>query len=745
MISDLRELPAVAAYLNRIGAEVRSLWTAHVREREGRYWREVAVIRFDKDGKITAPDEHAAKASEQAQIVDAFTGASFPELRFCATIRNAPPSISEAAADNVFEFRDEHGNIIMLQLRCEKDRRKSYIPYTYWTDDAWRAIEPEGLLPLWGTDQLKQCATVFVHEGAKAARAVRRMVESATPQATEALAAHPWGRELSHAAHVGWIGGALSPHRTDWSPLRKFGVERVIIVADNDDPGNAAVPKIARELRTFPIHIEALRFDDRWPVAFDLADPFPDSMFSETNDSLRRYRGPSYDDCLTPATWATRAHSSPPRAAPGRPPAPSYSLRSEFTGDWWMVAGENEQTFIPRRDPTRRYSVKGFDGLARPLSDHPRPSELFQRDAYGSIVRDLTYSPGDAAGVINVSGVLSVNMWVPSRIRPTKGDTGPWEQFLAHLIPSADERGHVERWLATLIACPGVRMKYGLLLASTAQGVGKTTLCEIMRVLVGERNSSNPIAQQIINSSFNSWIGGKRLIYVNEIYEDKSWTAYNKLKTYVTDPSIRVNEKFLPEYTVPNWAHFILCSNSELALRLEDQDRRFLVPTVTEMKRPTTEPTFWPNLYSWLEGGGYGVIAHWADAFVKEHGAVGPGNDAPMTGRKRQLIEDSRSPNERMVLDLAEAALARADDTGLPVVLVDFDVAAWLPQQPGKAIPLHLIRGWLRAGKLHIGKDRPKFNGHKRQVASTADMDGKSLAELREYVVTPQTLIERDM
>jgi hypothetical protein len=200
-----------------------------------------------------------------------------------------------------------------------------------------------------------------------------------------------------------------------------------------------------------------------------------------------------------------------------------------------------------------------------------------------------------------------------------------------------------------------------------------------------------------------------------------------------------VNEKFLPEYSVPNWAHFILCSNSELALRVEDQDRRFFVPTVTEQRLPAS---FWTAFHAWLDGDGCSIIAQWAEDFVREHGAVGPGDHAPMTVRKRQMIEDSRSPNEQLVRDLAAAALGRSSDSGQPVVLVDADVAAWLPHQPGKEVPLHLIRGWLRSGGMHTGEDRFKVDGIKRQVASTADISGKGWAALREYRTMPADIVK---
>ena len=46
----------------------------------------------------------------------------------------------------------------------------------------------------------------------------------------------------------------------------------------------------------------AIRFDDKFPEGFDLADPWPTREDWSVNG---RYRGPSFEDCLTSATWAT--------------------------------------------------------------------------------------------------------------------------------------------------------------------------------------------------------------------------------------------------------------------------------------------------------------------------------------------------------------------------------------------------------------------------------------------------------
>jgi hypothetical protein len=78
----------------------------------------------------------------------------------------------------------------------------------------WRKIEPdEEKLRLRGLSGLKNSTTVFLHDGAKAVRAMRRMVEAQTPDMMKKLKEHPWGTELSAGVHLGWIGGALNRGR----------------------------------------------------------------------------------------------------------------------------------------------------------------------------------------------------------------------------------------------------------------------------------------------------------------------------------------------------------------------------------------------------------------------------------------------------------------------------------------------------------------------------------------------------
>jgi hypothetical protein len=642
-ISNLNEVPSIAAYLKRIGAEVRSMRTAVVKEIRGHYWKDLAIIRFNRDGEIKAPDEQAPTKEEAEAISEEMKLFSWPNLM---PINNpgsdVPEEISRTSPENLFEFRDIDGKLLMLQIRREVEGGKVYVPWTFWDDNQWRRIEPEGHLPLWGLEQLGNSSTVFVHEGAKAARTVREMVAARTPAMRAKLAAHPWGRELSGAAHVGWIGGALSPARTDWSALVKAGIRRVYIVSDNDAPGIAAVPAISYALPIMAFH---LQFTNEWPVSFDLADDFPKTMFEKFEGELR-YVGPTFRQCLHPATWATDLK---PVAGKNGKTKTSPVLRDSFKDLWAYV--EEANLFVCKEMPDILRDEPVMNKMLAPFSHVAETSRLIVKSFRGRTTR-LCYRPDIAGRVVTDRGSASINLHVPAEIRSLAGNPEPWLEFMEYLIPDEKERHETLKWCATIIAKPEVRMHYGLLLVTEKQGVGKTTLgSAIIGPLVGLHNVGWPSESDIANSQFNGWLANKRLVVVNEIYSGHSWKAYNALKSMITDTQIEVNQKYQRTYTVENWCHIIACSNSTNALKMEQDDRRWYYPLLTEILWPRQK---FAEFRKWLSGGGLGVIKHWAENFGDY---VASGDRAPMTARKGELIAGSRSEGMIEAIELAESMI----------------------------------------------------------------------------------------
>ena len=128
--------------------------------------------------------------------------------------------------------------------------------------------------------------------------------------------------------------------------------------------------------------------------------------------------------------------------------------------------------------------------------------------------------------------------------------------------------------MAHLVQRPQERIAHALLITSEAKGIGKSTFGNLVRNLVGERNSR--VAQtKDLKGQFDGWLVGKLVIQVDEVYEAGNWDLANKLKPIITEPTVSVNIKYDPQIEVQNYARLILFSHHEAPLNIEEGDRRY--------------------------------------------------------------------------------------------------------------------------------------------------------------------------
>lgn len=732
-IITVADIPSVGVYLKRVGGEARSMKAAVVKEQHGKYWKDLCIIKFAKDGEVTCSEAGYEPTDDEAMKIRVeFGGIQWPTIKPLHSIINPPEMIENADKEDLFLFRNEENQIIFIQVRIEREGEKNYVPWTYWDDDEWRIAEPDGALPLYNLEKLKDAATVFIHEGAKAARYAQWMVDGETRAAKDALASHPWGMELQGAAHIGWVGGALSPARTDWSGIQKAGIKRAYIVADNDEPGKAAVPRVSEQLR---IPTFMIQFTDEFPVSFDLADKFPASTFGEL-DGSSYYVGPSFRDCLHPATWATDLWSNPK----GKP---TPVLRDSFKKMWAYV--EEADMFVCTEMPEILRAESILNKMLAPFSHSGDTARLITKSFRGRSTR-ICYRPDHDGLLVTFRGSSAINLHTKATIKPAQGGIEPWLEFLEYMFVDVDERKEMMRWCATLIAKPEVRMPYGILLVSETQGIGKTTLGSlILAPLVGYQNAGYPSETDITQSSFNEWLANKRLLIVNEIYSGHSWKAYHSLKGVITDKDITVNQKYMRSYTIENWCHVLACSNSMRALKMENDDRRWFYPEMTEVPWKGDKFT---EFRAWIERGGLGIIKQWAEDFGDY---VKPSSRAPMTNRKKEMIEGSRSEAQSEAADLA-TSLATSDEAGCVVMK---DIIGWVRQSAqGRVFDSdYELRKVMKEAGCRIWPNRIKVSGRTQYVImndtlwdeiSRTDKDDQ-LKFLRSKVKKPSDFLESSL
>lgn len=654
-----KSIPALAAYIDRIGAEQLNFRRFMVKEHKGNYYTEKSLIIIKPDFSISSSKKEFRPTDEEANAIkEALVKVEWPKA---ITAKNIDSLIKESGANknDLFEFFDrKSGEISFVQeKRTNKDGTKNYLPWTFFSDGKWRMMEPDGALPFWKPKE-RLSAKIMIHEGAKAARFMHWLTTA--KEAKDDLKNHPFGEELIDYEHWGMIGGALAPHRADYDELKREKPIDVVYVCDNDWPGKKAIEDVSQ---CWGGSLKGIFFDERWPMSFDLADPFtPDKMprlFAKTG----RYIGPSLDALCFSATYATELVPNP--SGEGRH---ITVMRKAFLEEWFHCV--KPEVFIHWSKPNVEYSLNEFNSVVSPFSHSKETGTLVKKDSVHKS-GTLCYVPGRHQGTfVDKSGHTYINMHVPTYIKREKGDCSLWQNYIEFLIPDAEDRRQLLRWIATLIVHPEIKMHYGVLLISETQGVGKTTLGQdILAPLMGATNVSYPSEQDIVESNFNYWQANKRLAVVNEIYAGHSTKAYDKLKSIITDKVIPVNKKYQSAYEIENWLHIFACSNSMRAIKISDDDRRWFIPRVTEDLK---DRKYWTELHEWLENdNGLGKIAQWCEEFLKKEDCVRTGDKAPWTTVKQEVIEEGMSPGMLMVsgiLDMAKEAHSKAKE---PVFLTD--------------------------------------------------------------------------
>ena len=626
----LAACPNLRAYLDRIGAEVLNFRRFMVKIHHRGYYQERILITVEDDFtlRVQPPDPAYIPTIEEFEAIRAeLQAAGFPQPVETKTIDTIFDHIPRDAT--LFKFVSRiTNNIIMVHQRLEfEGGGKAYLPWTFFSDGIWRRMEPGGALPFWKPYERRNKPSIMVHEGAKAAHFIDDLLHN--PARIEELKAHPWGDFFSQYEHWGLIGGALAPQRADYNELIREQAQEVVYICDNDFEGKDVLQKFSK---CYKRPMKGVMFEDSYPKSWDCAEPIPASHFHKSGRYIlsRHIR-----NCLIPATYATETVIIDEK--------PHNKLSSFFKREWFHSIIPD--AYIHRDQPNKILTTSEFEDQVNPFSAVDDMARLLKRDQTSKHIR-LIYDPSLQSGSCMANGSC-MNTYVAPHLPPISGDASPWLRYLKHMFPNESERHEICRWVATLIVHPEIRMRYGLLLISEQQGVGKTTLTDILSGIVGADNVSHPSDSEI-NSDYNYWAAHKRLVVISEIYAGNSSRTYNKLKSVMTDATISVNQKYKAVYELTNWTHIVASSNSKRALKLSDDDRRWFVPEVTESRG---ENSFWYDFRAWLEErDGFAIIKNWAINFLKTHPHVSTVEQAPWSYVKREVIEATYSAGEELAM-----------------------------------------------------------------------------------------------
>ena len=141
------------------------------------------------------------------------------------------------------------------------------------------------------------------------------------------------------------------------------------------------------------------------------------------------------------------------------------------------------------------------------------------------------------------------------------------------------------KWLAHLLQFPA--QKTGLFpILISAEGVGKGTLMEIIKKMVGKDKffeTTNP--EETVWGNFNPLMKNAYLVYVNEFAKKNQAEAEGRIKGLLTDTTININGKGKDPFQMASYHRFIGSTNNEDPTNVKAGDRRkWIVRCSDELK-----------------------------------------------------------------------------------------------------------------------------------------------------------------
>lgn len=370
--------------------------------------------------------------------------------------------------------------------------------------------------------------------------------------------------------------------------------------------------------------------------------------------------------------------------------------------DFWHHLPTNRSFYMPARDPWASPSVNRHLHLVvigkngEPIvDDHGFPRRMFigprtptiSPTEWFSIYRcceQLTWFPGEPdiiedrllveGGWVNRPEARLLNLYRPPRIEPGNADeVGPWLDLLSLIYP--DDVAHMLSWFAHRVQRPDQKVNHALVMGG-AQGIGKDSLLHPIIQAVGAWNVAE-VSPTMLMGRFNGFVKSVilRVSEARDLGDVNRYSFYDHMKTYTAAPPdvLRVDEKHIREYPVPNVCAPLLTSNHKLnGLFLPSEDRRHYVAW-SAATRDDFEPEYWSDLWAWYEAGGVENVSSFLKSYdlsafdpkapppktAAWHDIVAA-NSVPEDAELRETLDALDQPTAVTILMLADAALSES-------------------------------------------------------------------------------------
>jgi hypothetical protein len=261
-----------------------------------------------------------------------------------------------------------------------------------------------------------------------------------------------------------------------------------------------------------------------------------------------------------------------------------------------------------------------------------------------------------------------------------------WLDHLRFLYPEDAE--HIINYLAHRAQKPGEKPNHALVLGGKP-GIGKDTILQPLKYAVGYSNFREINAPQALEPN-NDFLQAVVLLISEARDGDKKvnpYAFYEQTKVYIAAPpdTLRINEKYIREYTIFNLVAVVITTNNKLnGLFLPADDRRHYVAWSDRTQEDGRfHKDYFTEFYAYLEAGG----ARDVTAFLLQHDIADFDAKAPprKTDAFWNMVNTNRASEDAELADVLES-LGYPDAVTVSRLagMADEAFAAWLKDRANR-------------------------------------------------------------
>jgi hypothetical protein len=301
-----------------------------------------------------------------------------------------------------------------------------------------------------------------------------------------------------------------------------------------------------------------------------------------------------------------------------------------------------------------------------------------------NVVEDMSWMPGEPEIIEDIvvleggrqekKGARIYNIYRPAIVDPGKPREAT--RWIDHVHMVYDEPGvaeHILTYLAHVTQLPGAKINHALLLGG-APGIGKDTILTPLRYAVGPWNFAD-VRPSDLSGKFTGWQQAV-VLRINEMHdlgESNMYALYERLKPVIATPpeTLRVNEKYVGEYYIPNVVKVIATTNYlQNGIYLPPEDRRNFVAW-SKLAANAPGENYFNGLHEWLEREGNRHVTAWLHSVdISRFNASAP---PVKTAAFWSIVNANRSPTDTGIGDLLEAMKEAAEGV-YPSILTLWDL-----------------------------------------------------------------------